>query len=89
MHKVCSCSFRDNKYNNEHWCTVQHFCRPCEVEFDFVLKFETLAEEEPTFKRVLELEEDLSRQQREAEGTTAKYRNQVWHWVNYCHTWAM
>ncbi|RXG69416.1 Carbohydrate sulfotransferase 11 [Armadillidium vulgare] len=34
---------------NEHWATYDEFCSPCQVRFDYVLKFEHLDVEEPFF----------------------------------------
>ncbi|XP_042892462.1 carbohydrate sulfotransferase 11-like [Penaeus japonicus] len=31
---------------NEHWAPYHAFCSPCQVHFDYVLRFESLPEEE-------------------------------------------
>ncbi|KAB7494324.1 Carbohydrate sulfotransferase 12 [Armadillidium nasatum] len=39
----------EGRQPNEHWATYDEFCSPCQVRFDYVLKFEHLDVEEPFF----------------------------------------
>ena len=38
---------------DEHWCPVSVFCSPCQIRYDYVVKFESLAEEGPFINSVL------------------------------------
>ena len=63
---------------NEHWRPISLSCLPCSVGFDFLLRFESLEEEEPLLERRLGLEKTLSATaEAEAAGETppAPWRN--------------
>ena len=47
-----------------HWRPSSSFCRPCQVDFHYVLKFETLREEEEAFKALMQFEAYLPDQHR-------------------------
>ncbi|XP_015109681.1 carbohydrate sulfotransferase 11 [Diachasma alloeum] len=44
--KFALCEWRDNKPQDEHWKPITRFCTSCQVPFDYIIKFETLEEEE-------------------------------------------
>ena len=42
-----------------HWLPASSFCEPCAMNFDYILRFEDLDEEEPVFRKHLGLEDVL------------------------------
>lgn len=36
------CQWRAGQQLDEHWAPITKFCTPCQVNFDIIIKFETL-----------------------------------------------
>ncbi|XP_063993741.1 carbohydrate sulfotransferase 11-like isoform X2 [Diachasmimorpha longicaudata] len=60
--KFVLCEWRDNKLQNEHWKPITKFCTPCQVPFDYIIKFETLEEEQQVLIERANLQEVLKPQ---------------------------
>jgi len=42
----------ENSFSNEHWNPVFSFCSPCTINYNYILKFESLSEDEENLRQV-------------------------------------